>query len=120
VRGARSGAVGNEELTAEGTEGTAGSGRERPSSGVRCLFDGVKDRVLFRMSAIRIDPDVLHGRPCFTGTRVPVDLLFVYLRDGYTVDVFLDQFPTVKRDHVDAVLRMASDLVPRYGVKASA
>jgi len=72
------------------------------------------------MSAIRIDPDILHGRPCFTGTRVPVDLLFVYLRDGYTVDAFLEQFPTVLREHADAVLHMAGDLVPRYAVKASA
>ncbi len=72
------------------------------------------------MSAIRIDPDILHGRPCFTGTRVPVDLLFVYLRDGYTVEGFLEQFPTVKREHADAVLRMAADLVPLHAMKASA
>jgi len=35
---------------------------------------------------------------------VPVKSLFDYLEDGCTVDEFLEQFPTVKREQVMAFL----------------
>jgi len=50
------------------------------------------------------DPDVMHGTPCFAGTRVPVKSLFDHLVRGYSVDYFLSQFPTVRRERVAAVL----------------
>lgn len=59
------------------------------------------------MSAIRSDPDILGGTPCFAGTRVPVSSLFDYLRRGYSIDEFLEQFPTVKREQVEAVIDLA-------------
>ena len=58
--------------------------------------------------AITIDPEVQHGTPCFTGTRVPVQSLFDALTHGRTVDAFLEQFPTVQRDHALAVLQDAA------------
>jgi uncharacterized protein (DUF433 family) len=51
-----------------------------------------------RSSAIEIDPEVLGGVPCFVGTRVPVKVLFDYLEAGETLDEFLDEFPSVKRE----------------------
>lgn len=65
------------------------------------------------MSAIKSDPAILGGVPCFSGTRVPVASLFDHLSRGYTVDYFLAQFPTVTREHVDAVLDLAKREVPR-------
>lgn len=65
-----------------------------------------------RMEPIRIDPEILGGTPCFTGTRVPVVSLFDYLRAGYTVDYFLSQFPTVSREQVERVLDEAKRIVP--------
>ncbi len=53
---------------------------------------------------IRVDPTVLSGTPVFTGTRVPVETLIDYILDGATLDVFLDNFPTVKREHAVRVL----------------
>jgi len=50
------------------------------------------------------DKDILAGTPCFTGTRVPVKSLFDYIEGGYTVDYFLVQFPSVKREQVLALL----------------
>jgi len=41
------------------------------------------------------DPDILGGVPVFKGTRVPVKTLFEYLEDNYTLDEFLECFPTV-------------------------
>lgn len=46
---------------------------------------------------ITTDPDILGGTPVFTGTRVPVKTLFDYLEDDYSLDEFLDCFPTVTR-----------------------
>ena len=47
----------------------------------------------------------------FVGTRVPVRSLFDYLAAGETLDEFLDQFPSVKREQAVAVLALARDTV---------
>ena len=53
------------------------------------------------------DPDILSGTPVFTGTRVPIDTLLVYLRRGKRIDDFRDDFPTVSREQAEALLEMA-------------
>jgi uncharacterized protein (DUF433 family) len=53
---------------------------------------------------ITIDPEILGGTPVFKGTRVPVKTLFEYLEDNYTLEQFLECFPTVSRDAARAVL----------------
>jgi uncharacterized protein (DUF433 family) len=59
------------------------------------------------MQAIKADPDIMHGTPCFSGTRVPVASLFDHLRQGYPLDYFLAQFPSVKREQAEDVLDLA-------------
>lgn len=54
--------------------------------------------------AINVNPNILGGTPVFTGTRVPIESLFDYLKRGRTIDYFLEQFPTVKRAQVDQLL----------------
>jgi uncharacterized protein (DUF433 family) len=46
------------------------------------------------------DPGILGGEPVFAGTRVPVKTLTDYLEAGDSIDVFLDDFPTVSRTQV--------------------
>ena len=46
----------------------------------------------------RSTPDIRGGIACFTGMRVGVSQLLGYLRDGYTIDDFLIDFPTVTKD----------------------
>jgi uncharacterized protein (DUF433 family) len=53
---------------------------------------------------ITIDPDILGGTPVFKGTRVPVKTLFEYLEDNYTLDEFLECFPSVTRELARRVL----------------
>jgi uncharacterized protein (DUF433 family) len=53
---------------------------------------------------ITVDPDILGGSPVFKGTRVPVKTLFEYLEDDYTLEEFLECFPTVTRDLAQQVL----------------
>jgi uncharacterized protein (DUF433 family) len=58
---------------------------------------------------ITIDPEVVSGAPVFRGTRVPVQSLFDYIADGYTLDQFLEYFPSVNRQDATRVLELASD-----------
>ncbi len=53
---------------------------------------------------ITIDPDIMSGAPVFTGTRVPVSALLENLGAGVSLDEFLDNFPTVKREQAIRVL----------------
>ncbi len=55
------------------------------------------------------NPDILGGTPVFIGTRVPVQSLFDYLEGGETLDEFLRQFPSVKREQAIGALDMARD-----------
>ena len=49
------------------------------------------------MELISTDPEVLGGTPVFKGTRVPVRTLFDCLEDNYTLDQFLECFPSVSK-----------------------
>jgi uncharacterized protein (DUF433 family) len=51
--------------------------------------------------------DRLGGAPVFAGTRVPVRSLIDYLEAGHPLDQFLEEFPSVTRDHAIAVLEIA-------------
>ncbi|MEO7047393.1 MAG: DUF433 domain-containing protein [Ferruginibacter sp.] len=57
---------------------------------------------------INIDPETMGGTPVFTGTRVPVKSLFDYIETGETLDEFLENFPSVKKELAIQVLEMAS------------
>jgi uncharacterized protein (DUF433 family) len=58
-------------------------------------------------SVIVVDPEIQSGTPVFAGTRVPVKNLFDYLEAGYSLDVFLDQFPSVSRSMAISALEEA-------------
>ncbi|NJL47435.1 MAG: DUF433 domain-containing protein [Leptolyngbyaceae cyanobacterium SM2_5_2] len=50
------------------------------------------------------NPDKVSGAWVFRGTRVPVAALFENLKDGATIDQFLEWFPGVTRLQVEALL----------------
>src|ERR1700704_6459820 len=62
-------------------------------------------------SAVIRDPEIMHGRPVFRGTRVPVQTLFDYLEGGDTLEDFLEGFPTVSRELAVQALEEAKDLL---------
>ena len=62
-------------------------------------------------SVIHSDPEILGGTPVFCGTRVPVKNLIDYLAAGDTLDRFLDDFPSVRREQAIAALDLAGDLL---------
>jgi uncharacterized protein (DUF433 family) len=53
---------------------------------------------------ITIDQEVLGGVPVFKGTRVPVKSLFDYLERDYSLDEFLECFPSVSKEMARQVL----------------
>jgi len=69
-------------------------------------------------SVVTTNPNIMHGTPCFAGTRVAVRTLFDHLEAGYTIDGFLEQFPTVKREQVIALLEQLGEQVSRLASAA--
>lgn len=59
-------------------------------------------------SIFHSDPEILGGTPVFRGTRVPVEVLMEWLEGGYSLEEFLDNFPTVSRDQAIAFLQQAT------------
>ena len=64
-----------------------------------------------RESVVQSDPEILGGTPVFIGTRVPLRNLIDYLERGYTLDQFLDAFPSVSHDQALQALETAHDLL---------
>ena len=58
---------------------------------------------------VHSDPEILSGTPVFVGTRVPVKNLLDYLRGGDTLEDFLKDFPSVKREQAEAALDVAGE-----------
>ena len=68
---------------------------------------------------IESDPEKLSGKPVFRGTRVPIKNLFDYLEAGDSLDVFLEDFPTVTREQVVGVLELFKvKLLEEYEIAA--
>ena len=64
------------------------------------------------LDVVERSPDVMAGLPVFRGTRVPARGLLDYLAAGDSVDTFLDDFPSVRREQAIALLELARELMP--------
>ena len=53
------------------------------------------------------NPEILGGTPVFIGTRVPVRIIFEHLEAGDSLEVFLEDFPSVSRELAIQVLEDA-------------
>ena len=62
-------------------------------------------------TVVHSDPDILGGVPVFVGTRVPFRNLIDYLEGGYSLEEFLDAFPSVSREQAIAALEAADEAV---------
>ncbi len=54
------------------------------------------------------DPAIMGGRRVFRGTRVPVEVLFENLADGLSLDEILDEYESLDRADVVAVLELTA------------
>jgi uncharacterized protein (DUF433 family) len=74
-----------------------------------CSMLNLKDSII-------ISSEILGGQPVFKGTRVPVESLFDYLEAGETLDSFLEEFPTVSKEHAIVVLEVAAQLMSSQNI----
>ena len=63
-------------------------------------------------------PGRLSGAAVFAGTRVPVQTLIEYLEAGDSLDDFLEDFPSVSREHAVAVLELAKQALDAQATAA--
>lgn len=70
----------------------------------------IRERVNANIT-IHSDRRRVSGTPVFKGTRVFARSLFEYLAQGYTVEIFLDQFPSTEREQIVRTLELASQLL---------
>ena len=78
-----------------------------------------QDRKMNIKELVEVDPEKMSGTPVFTGTRVPISHLFDYLEAGDSLDVFLDDFPTVTREQALGVLELMRErLLTEYETAA--
>lgn len=61
-------------------------------------------------ACITTDPEIMHGVACFRGTRIPVSVVLDNLAAGATPERILDQYPSLKPEHIPAALGYAADL----------
>ena len=59
----------------------------------------------FPEDVVHSAPERLGGTPVFVGTRVPVQSLFDYLEAGDSLEEFLHQFPSVRREQAIAAFQ---------------
>lgn len=65
-----------------------------------------------RTSAVVNDPDYLWGQTTFSGSRVLASTLFEYLAEGKTIEDFLEDFPTDRKQVVALLLDIRGMLTP--------
>ena len=67
-------------------------------------------------SPVDSSPNVLGGTLVFRGTRVPVQTLLDYLQDNFSLDQFLEYFPSVSSDDAKEFLRLVQRQSEFFGL----
>jgi uncharacterized protein (DUF433 family) len=56
------------------------------------------------------DPDIMGGVPVVKGTRIPVRMILDNLEVGHTFEEILENYPTLTREKIQAVVHWAAEL----------
>jgi uncharacterized protein (DUF433 family) len=59
---------------------------------------------------ITVNPEVMHGAPCFRGTRIPVSVVLDNLAAGLPETEIFENYPTLPPEAPAAALAYAADL----------
>jgi len=70
-------------------------------------------------NVITIEKEILHGTPCFTGTRLPVQTLIDFLETGESIGDFLKVYPYIPREQVHAFLELSKEITVEQLVRTS-
>ncbi|MBA4140137.1 MAG: DUF433 domain-containing protein [Segetibacter sp.] len=58
---------------------------------------------------ISINPEIRFGKPCITGTRISVGDILNWLAFGMTHQEIIDDYPSLKEEHIKAALLFAAN-----------
>ncbi len=58
---------------------------------------------------IKIDPDIMMGKPVIKGTRIPVELIVRKIGEGASIEDLLDAYPNLTKEDALAALLYAAD-----------
>ncbi len=59
---------------------------------------------------ITINPNICHGKPCITGTRIMVSVILDNLADGLTPEDIVEEYPPLTLEDVRAAIAYAAAL----------
>lgn len=60
---------------------------------------------------ITIDSKIMVGKPVFTGTRIPVDLILRKLAQNTDIGEILKDYPRLKKEAIQAALWYAGEVI---------
>jgi uncharacterized protein (DUF433 family) len=69
---------------------------------------------------VSANPKIMHGAPCFAGTRVTIQGLFDHLEAGYSIDEYLEEFPSVTREQVVGLLHQLNRQAQEFAFRTGA
>ncbi len=68
------------------------------------------------MDRIKIDPEVMVGKPVIKGTRITVQLIVQLLANGVTEAEILNDYPDLKKEDIKTALSYESEFLGREEV----
>ena len=62
---------------------------------------------------ITADPEIMHGRACIEGTRIPVSVILENLADGMTEEEIIKSYPSITTEDIKAAISYTSQILKR-------
>lgn len=62
------------------------------------------------LERISSNPDILHGKPCIKGTRIPIYLIVSLIAEETPTDEILQDYPSLTKEDISAALFYAAKL----------
>jgi uncharacterized protein (DUF433 family) len=62
------------------------------------------------LKRISSDPEILHGKPCIKGTRIPVYLIVSLIAEGETAADIIKDYPSLTPEDIKAAIHYAAKL----------
>ncbi len=70
---------------------------------------------------IQVDPNIHFGKPCVTGTRIPVQDVLELVRDGFSFEkIIKDYYPDLQIDDVRACVQYAIEIMAAEDIHIAA
>jgi len=63
---------------------------------------------MFGFDRITFDPNVMGGRACIRGMRIPVSLIINLVANGMTVEEIINEYPDLEPEDIQQALRYAA------------